>query len=159
MFGAGTVKYFLIPILHQSRSCSGTCIGIYFAEHSSKSNQYVYGIGGGSGCPEHKEKSCYLCTRLTSHVTTLSCDVIVMWHHHVTILCIFRKLLLCRVTLGKPVEQFAAIKIAHAPPGHHSVIGRPSAGGLNYPEYVIYRGEQVQCMYSSYGVHVLLLIY
>ena len=50
---------------------------------------------------------------------------------------------MCRVTLGKPVEQFAAIRIAHAPPGHHSVIGRPSAGGLNYPEYVIYRGEQV----------------
>ena len=54
-----------------------------------------------------------------------------------------RKLLLCRVTLGKPVEHITAIKIAHAPPGHHSVIGRPSAGGLNYPEYVIYRGEQV----------------
>jgi len=57
-----------------------------------------------------------------------------------------RRLLLCRVTLGKPVEHIthhAAIKIAHAPPGHHSVIGRPSAGGLNYPEYVIYRGEQV----------------
>ena len=53
---------------------------------------------------------------------------------------------MCRVTLGKPVEQFSAIRIAHAPPGHHSVIGRPSAGGLNYPEYVIYRGEQVcQC--------------
>ena len=54
-----------------------------------------------------------------------------------------RRLLLCRVTLGKPVEHITAIKIAHAPPGHHSVIGRPSAGGLNYPEYVIYRGEQV----------------
>ena len=54
-----------------------------------------------------------------------------------------RKLLLCRVTLGKPVEHYTAVRIAHAPPGHHSVIGRPSAGGLNYPEYVIYRGEQV----------------
>lgn len=52
-------------------------------------------------------------------------------------------MILCRVTLGKPVEQFTAIRIAHAPPGHHSVIGRPSVGGLNYPEYVIYRGEQV----------------
>jgi tankyrase len=89
--------------------------GIYFAEHSSKSNQYVYGIGGGNGCPQHKDRSCYSCPR---------------------------KLLLCRVTLGKPVEQYTAIRIAHAPPGHHSVIGRPSAGGLNYPEYVIYRGEQ-----------------
>ena len=56
---------------------------------------------------------------------------------------LFRRLLMCRVTLGKPVEQYNAIKIAHAPPGHHSVIGRPSAGGLNYPEYAIYRGEQV----------------
>ena len=38
-------------------------IGIYFAEHSSKSNQYVYGIGGGNGCPEHKDRSCYTCLR------------------------------------------------------------------------------------------------
>lgn len=53
---------------------------------------------------------------------------------------------MCRVTLGKPVEQYNAIKIAHAPPGHHSVIGRPSAGGLNYPEYAIYRGEQICCI-------------
>jgi tankyrase len=89
--------------------------GIYFAEHSSKSNQYVWGIGGGTGCSEHRDRSCYSCNRM---------------------------LLLCRVTLGKPVEQFSATRIAHAPPGHHSVIGRPSVGGLAYPEYVIYRGEQ-----------------
>lgn len=37
--------------------------GIYFAEHSSKSNQYVYGILGGIGCPAHKDKSCYTCPR------------------------------------------------------------------------------------------------
>ncbi|XP_050690454.1 poly [ADP-ribose] polymerase tankyrase-2-like isoform X1 [Eriocheir sinensis] len=89
--------------------------GIYFAEHSSKSNQYVYGIGGGSGCPVHKDRSCYSC---------------------------YRQLLLCRVTLGKSFLQFSAMKMAHAPPGHHSVVGRPSAGGLCYPEYVVYRGEQ-----------------
>lgn len=89
--------------------------GIYFAEHSSKSNQYVYGIGGGTGCPLHKDRSCYIC------------------HRH---------LLLCRVTLGKSFLQFSAMKMAHAPPGHHSVMGRPSAGGLNFPEYVVYRGEQ-----------------
>uniref|UniRef100_A0A7R9CQG9 Poly [ADP-ribose] polymerase n=1 Tax=Timema poppense TaxID=170557 RepID=A0A7R9CQG9_TIMPO len=89
--------------------------GIYFAEHSSKSNQYVYGIGGGTGCPSHKDRSCYIC------------------HRH---------LLLCRVTLGKSFLQFSAMKMAHAPPGHHSVMGRPSAGGLNFPEYVVYRGEQ-----------------
>lgn len=37
--------------------------GIYFAENSSKSNQYVYGIGGGTGCPLHKDRSCYVCHR------------------------------------------------------------------------------------------------
>ncbi|XP_026286489.1 poly [ADP-ribose] polymerase tankyrase [Frankliniella occidentalis] len=89
--------------------------GIYFAEHSSKSNQYVYGFGGGTGCPSHRDRSCYIC---------------------------HRQLLLCRVTLGKSFLQFSAMKMAHAPPGHHSVLGRPSAGGLNFPEYVIYRGEQ-----------------
>ena len=35
------------------------------------------------------------------------------------------------------------MKMAHAPPGHHSVVGRPSVGGLSFPEYVVYRGEQV----------------
>ncbi|CAG2160731.1 unnamed protein product [Oppiella nova] len=89
--------------------------GIYFAENSSKSNQYVYGIGGGTGCPQHKERSCYTCRR---------------------------QLLLCRVALGKSFFQFSALKMAHSPPGHHSIIGRPSGGGLTYPEYVIYRGEQ-----------------
>ncbi|XP_070541191.1 poly [ADP-ribose] polymerase tankyrase-2-like [Ptychodera flava] len=89
--------------------------GIYFAENSSKSNQYVYGIGGGTGCPAHKDRSCYIC---------------------------HRQLVFCRVALGKSFLQFSAMKLAHAPPGHHSVIGRPSVGGLSYPEYVIYRGEQ-----------------
>lgn len=37
--------------------------GIYFAEHSSKSNQYVYGMGGGTGCTAHKDRSCYTCHR------------------------------------------------------------------------------------------------
>ncbi|RWS14907.1 Tankyrase-1-like protein [Dinothrombium tinctorium] len=89
--------------------------GIYFAENSSKSNQYVYGIGGGTGCPQHKDRSCYAC---------------------------HRQILLCRVSLGKSFYQFSALKMAHAPPGHHSVVGRPSGGGLSYPEYVVYRGEQ-----------------
>ncbi|CAG4948307.1 unnamed protein product [Parnassius apollo] len=89
--------------------------GIYFAEHSSKSNQYVYGFGGGSGCPTHKDRSCYLC---------------------------HRQMLLCRVTLGRAFQLASAMKMAHAPPGHHSVAGRPSHGGLCFPEYVVYRGEQ-----------------
>lgn len=101
--------------------------GIYFAEHSSKSNQYVYGIGGGNGCPQHKDRSCYIC---------------------------HRQLLLCRVALGKSFFQFSAMKMAHAPPGHHSVVGRPSVGGLSFPEYVIYRGEQA---YPEYLVSYLIV--
>ena len=105
--------------------------GIYFAEHSSKSNQYVYGIGGGTGCPQHKDRSCYSCHRSASLLPNPAnpgpC----------------RQLLLCRVALGKSFLQFSAMKMAHAPPGHHSVVGRPSVGGLSFPEYVIYRGEQV----------------
>ncbi|XP_054188247.1 poly [ADP-ribose] polymerase tankyrase-1 isoform X7 [Homo sapiens] len=93
--------------------------GIYFAENSSKSNQYVYGIGGGTGCPTHKDRSCYIC---------------------------HRQMLFCRVTLGKSFLQFSTMKMAHAPPGHHSVIGRPSVNGLAYAEYVIYRGEQVDTL-------------
>uniref|UniRef100_A0A671RGS2 Poly [ADP-ribose] polymerase n=1 Tax=Sinocyclocheilus anshuiensis TaxID=1608454 RepID=A0A671RGS2_9TELE len=89
--------------------------GIYFAENSSKSNQYVYGIGGGTGCPLHKDRSCYMCQR---------------------------HLLFCRVTLGKSFLQFSAMKMAHSPPGHHSVTGQPSVNGLALAEYVIYRGEQ-----------------
>ncbi|XP_045506072.1 poly [ADP-ribose] polymerase tankyrase [Colias croceus] len=89
--------------------------GIYFAEHSSKSNQYVYGFGGGSGCIAHKDRSCYLC---------------------------HRQMLLCRVTLGRAFQLSSAMKMAHAPPGHHSVAGAPTSGGLCYPEHVVYRGEQ-----------------
>ena len=43
--------------------------GIYFAENSSKSNQYVYGIGGGTGCPAHKDRSCYICHRSEREAT------------------------------------------------------------------------------------------
>jgi len=89
--------------------------GIYFAENSSKSNQYVNGIMGGTGCSQHKDRSCYSCKR---------------------------QMLLCRVALGKSFYQFSALKMAHAPPGHHSVVGRPSGGGLSFSEYVVYRGEQ-----------------
>ncbi|OQR76068.1 tankyrase-1-like [Tropilaelaps mercedesae] len=89
--------------------------GIYFAENSSKSNQYVFGYCGGSGCAAHKNRSCYHCPR---------------------------QMLMCRVTLGKAFLQFSAMKVAHAPPGHHSVVGRPSVGGLRFSEYVVYRGEQ-----------------
>ncbi|CDW57235.1 tankyrase 1 [Trichuris trichiura] len=103
--------------------------GIYFAEHSSKSNQYVHGIGGGTGCLAHKDKSCYVCLRY---------------------------LLLCRVTLGKSFVHSASMKLAHAPPGHHSILGRPSSAGLAYPEYVIYRGEQAN--FFPYGAYPEYLV-
>ena len=104
--------------------------GIYFAENSSKSNQYIYGLAGGTGtgCTRHKEKWCSTCER---------------------------KLLLCRVCLGKSHFQLASSKLAHAPPGHHSVCGRPSQGGLVYPEYVVYRGEQA---YPEYIITYKLLV-
>ena len=37
--------------------------GIYFAEHSSKSNLYVFGISVGSKCPLHNDTFCYICYR------------------------------------------------------------------------------------------------
>lgn len=60
-----------------------------------------------------------------------------------------RHLLFCRVILGKSFLQFSAMKMAHSPPGHHFVTGRPSVNGLALAEYVIYRGEQVRNTSSS----------
>lgn len=68
-----------------------------------------------------------------------------------------RQMLFCRVTLGKSFLQFSAMKMAHAPPGHHSVIGRPSVNGLAYAEYVIYRGEQVSV--HSFVINILKVPY
>jgi len=96
----------------------------------------VYGIGGGTGCPSHKDRSCYQCLRSVF-------ILYVIFLEYIKIYCFVRHLLMCRVTLGKSFVQYNAIKIAHAPPGHHSVMGTPSVGGLNYSEYVVYRGEQV----------------
>lgn len=72
---------------------------------------------------------------------------------------------MCRVTLGKSFVQYNAIKIAHAPPGHHSVMGTPSVGGLNFSEYVVYRGEQVFkyknitfYKLSAYGLYICIFL-
>ncbi|KAF4519001.1 hypothetical protein B566_EDAN009764 [Ephemera danica] len=80
--------------------------GVYFAKHSSKSNQYAFGLN--AGCGPHRNFGCLQCTRL---------------------------MMLCRVALGKMHECTSAQNFAHAPPGHHSVKGSTSAGNLNYPEY------------------------
>ena len=61
MFGAGEDV-----VTCPSHDCHGNLFcgaGIYFAENSSKSNQYCFGIGGGNGCPIHHDKSCYICER------------------------------------------------------------------------------------------------
>ena len=52
-----------VPSCHVAHAplCSPV-IGIYFAEDSSKSNQYVFGISG-RGCSQHSDKSCYTCER------------------------------------------------------------------------------------------------
>ena len=53
----------------------------------------------------------------------------------------FRKLF-CRVTLGKPCESLSAFRMTHAPPGHHSVVGVPSLGGLAFSEFVVTEGNK-----------------
>lgn len=89
--------------------------GVYFADHSSKSNQYVFGWG--QGCKDHRDKSCYICERT---------------------------LIYAQVALGRSlVSKEAMPKCAHAPPGYSSVTGSPeSTENLVYPEYVIYNGDQ-----------------
>lgn len=75
-------------------------------------------------------------------------------HKHCIFMVLFpfqhRQLLFCRVTLGKSFLQFSAMKMAHSPPGHHSVTGRPSVNGLALAEYVIYRGEQVNSFWVAF---------
>ena len=55
----------------------------------------------------------------------------------------FRKLLLCRVNLGKHKILQVSERLPHAPPGYNSVLATPTPEGLDYPEYIVYRGEQV----------------
>ena len=58
-------------VCHIHTTVQNVFSGIYFAENSSKSNQYVYGIAGGNGCPTHKDKSCYICARLEGEGGTI----------------------------------------------------------------------------------------
>lgn len=93
--------------------------GIYFAEHSSKSNQYTFGWG--LGCLEHKNKSCYECER---------------------------QMILAQVALGRSLISKEPLKCAHAPPGYSSVVGSPgSTDNLIYPEYTVYNGDQAYPLY------------
>lgn len=93
--------------------------GIYFAEHSSKSNQYVFGFG--NGCQAHMDKSCFICER---------------------------KMVFAQVALGRSlISREALSQSPHAPPGYDSVTGLPTPDNLIYPEYVIYSGDQAYPLY------------
>lgn len=94
--------------------------GIYFAAHSSKSNQYVFGFD--QGCQQHDNKLCNLCDR---------------------------KMILAQVALGKSlVPKQPLPNRSHPPTGHHSVTGEPgTTEDLTYPEYTIYQGGQAYPLY------------
>ena len=62
------------------------------------------------------------------------------------------------MVLGKPFYQFSAVKMAHAPPGHHSVIGRPSSEGLSFAEYVVYRREHICLAFSAVFSFLVALV-
>ncbi|CAG0899731.1 unnamed protein product [Darwinula stevensoni] len=92
--------------------------GIYFAEDSSKSNKYVFPRGW--SCQKHNSKKiqrrcCYECER---------------------------KMLLCKVILGKSKNMIKKLRKDEALAGYDSITGRAAKDGLNYEEYVVQRGEQ-----------------
>ena len=88
--------------------------GLYFAEHSSKSNNYAWGVK--KYCPAHKNRSCLECTR-----TLLLCKV-----------AVGRKMLTPEYVNCLP----AGVDTVVAKPG---VIN----AGLSYPEYIVYHPDQV----------------
>ncbi|CAG0899807.1 unnamed protein product [Darwinula stevensoni] len=92
--------------------------GIYFAEDSSKSNKYVFPRDW--SCLKHgsikiQRRRCYECKR---------------------------KMLLCKVMLGKSKNMTKKLRKDDVLAGYDSVTGRAAKDGLNYEEYVVYRGEQ-----------------
>ncbi|XP_065342528.1 poly [ADP-ribose] polymerase tankyrase-like isoform X1 [Cloeon dipterum] len=87
--------------------------GIYFAEHSSKSNQYSWGVG--RGCPQHSKTACYDCPRL---------------------------MLLCKVSLGRKLLTQNAVKAAPSNVDTVVARPEVINMGLRYPEYIIYNQDQ-----------------
>ncbi|XP_059470379.1 poly [ADP-ribose] polymerase tankyrase-2-like [Neocloeon triangulifer] len=92
--------------------------GVYLAEHSSKSNHYAFGAF--KNCEKHNDLRCEVC---------------------------IRRILICRVALGKIYETKRTVKVL--PEGYHSVKAIPNDGFLLRPEYIIYHDDQV---YPSYLV-------
>jgi hypothetical protein len=91
--------------------------GIYFADLSSKSNQYTF-EGCNSKCTEHDSVWCVTCVR---------------------------SMLVCRVALGEEYFAEQALNgITEPPDEFHCVIGKPGlTPGLRYKEYVVYDNYQV----------------
>lgn len=92
--------------------------GIYFADDSSKSNQYVH---QNHKCPRHDEVGCYEC---------------------------FRYLLLCRVLLGRTLKTTSQVVLENLPVNYDSITAEPSnnlrykeyvirRGDQTYPTYLI----------------------
>jgi hypothetical protein len=91
--------------------------GIYFADLSSKSNQYTF-EGCNTKCKQHDTVSCVDCVR---------------------------SMLVCRVALGKEYIANGAMNgITEPPEDYHCVIGEPGVTtGLKYKEFIIYNNHQV----------------
>jgi len=91
--------------------------GVYFAPHSSKSNQYSWGANG--GCPTHRDKACTVCTR---------------------------KMLICECIMGKKFNPSQPNQEA-PPGYHSIVAdpseNKSLQPYLKYPEYLIRDGDQV----------------
>ncbi|CAK8675519.1 unnamed protein product [Clavelina lepadiformis] len=87
--------------------------GFYFADLSSKANQYVL---EDMHCGDHNRQSCQ---------------------------AYLRKLLLCRVLLGNTEKRTQSESYDTAPPYHHSITAVPSDKGLRYKEYVVYKNKQI----------------
>ncbi|XP_059489268.1 poly [ADP-ribose] polymerase tankyrase-like [Neocloeon triangulifer] len=90
--------------------------GIYFADLSSKSNQYTF-EGCNKPCKQHNEVYCSDCERT---------------------------MLICRVAMGAEYKARDAMNGIKAPPsGYHTVVAEPGVcKNIKYPEYVIYDDNQ-----------------
>ncbi|XP_065347417.1 poly [ADP-ribose] polymerase tankyrase-2-like [Cloeon dipterum] len=103
--------------------------GIYFSDVSSKCNQYTFEAGGSGACKLHRCVHCTLCKR---------------------------KMLVCKVTLGRNFRAYTPMNgILRPPQGCHSVVGYPAPNFLKYPEYVIYNNYQA---FPSYMIEYKISI-
>ena len=106
--------------------------GIYFAEHSSKVREREIVLPGSqtSSLLFFRAISTFTVSEVATVVLNTKTDLATLATGQSlrvvssSDLNISRQLLLCRVALGKSFLQFSAMKMAHAPPGHHSVVGR-----------------------------------